>query len=261
MLNAWTGHWAPEDAGEDHAGFYPESDEEHPEVTLERLRAAAHAGYLSLPSHAPPSIVGTYIVDCEEIERDYHNTDDLGLSITSTPLPGIYQATFDFGILEGVMMLSADEYMLSYFSEKKLSASNTGTVDAGSASEVGSDIKVDKEAQEVLPPAVPKRKSYHELPLKEVKIESDSSGSSAPIKLHLCMRSRDRSGEINPIPDLGTATANADFTVLTAKADMVCVGQGVPFRARKISDTPEWPSARWEDYGYAASDYACSARW
>lgn len=257
MLNACTGRWAPENAGEDHVGCYPESDDEHPDVTLERQRAAAHAEYLFLTPRASPSIIGKYIVDCETLEKGYDNTDNLELTIANTPLPGIYQATFDFGILEGVMMLSADEYMLSYFSEKEFPPATSGTSGAAPASEVGFDSADEEEVPKARPAAGPKRKSNHEntsRPRKAAKAANGSSGSSGskPTKLHLCMRSRDNgSGEINPDPYHGTIIANADFTVLMAKANIVCVGD-TSFRARKVSDMPENSWARWEDYGHAA---------
>lgn len=239
MLHYSTGGRLPNYYGENGDESQEGSDGESWAVTLEKERAAKHAEYLSKRS-SNVSLVGTYIVDCKQIEKGWDNTDNLELVITTTSLPGIYQATFDFGILEGVMMLCADEYVLSYFSEKEFPPRNSpSSLPVENGDEEGDDVR----------PTGSKRKSSREdtRPSKAPKISS--SASSTATTLHLCMRSRDTgSGEINWGPDLGTVVPNSDFTVLTGMADMVCVGDNVPFRARKISDEAEKPSTKWEDY-------------
>jgi hypothetical protein len=64
----------------------------------------------------PPSPVGSYIVDCQEIERNWPDlVDDLSLNIHDTDEPGVFQACFDFGILEGVMIIGKDSAMVEQY--------------------------------------------------------------------------------------------------------------------------------------------------
>lgn len=61
--------------------------------------------------------MGSYIVDSAAFE-DYYGTgrtDELSLDIHETDTPGVFQAEFDFGVLEGVMILCADEDTLNEY--------------------------------------------------------------------------------------------------------------------------------------------------
>jgi hypothetical protein len=87
----------------------------------EEERASKHKRYLANAEkhkHGPsaPSPVGQYIIDCEEIESNWPElAEDMTLAIHATPTPGIYQASFDFGVIEGIMMMSYDESILDRF--------------------------------------------------------------------------------------------------------------------------------------------------
>ncbi|KAI0809590.1 hypothetical protein GGR55DRAFT_695956 [Xylaria sp. FL0064] len=62
------------------------------------------------------SPVGTYLVNCEEIEGQWpEQADDLGLTIRKTEESGIYEAIFEFGILEGVMITSTDQMSVDQY--------------------------------------------------------------------------------------------------------------------------------------------------
>jgi hypothetical protein len=45
------------------------------------------------------------------------------------------------------------------------------------------------------------------------------------------------------------------------EANLPCVGKGVPFTARKTSDTPASPGDSWADYSETAYEYARVRRW
>jgi len=74
------------------------------------------------PSGTTP--VGEYTIECKEIEDgwgdDSHSSsaDNLTMSIFETLTCGIYQADFDFGVVEGIMMLGADEGALERYCEE-----------------------------------------------------------------------------------------------------------------------------------------------
>lgn len=60
---------------------------------------------------AMPSPIGQYIVDCEDIVSRWPDPEgmDLTMDIKGTYTPGVYEAVFDFGVIEGVMVLGLDE--------------------------------------------------------------------------------------------------------------------------------------------------------
>jgi hypothetical protein len=56
-----------------------------------------------------PSPIGGYIVDCEDVEKNWPDlADELNLDIHATGEPGNFQAYFDFGVIEGVMLIGTD---------------------------------------------------------------------------------------------------------------------------------------------------------
>ena len=53
---------------------------------------------------------GSYIVDCEEIQRNWSaEAENITLGIGRTYEEVVFLACFDFGVVEGVMLISADE--------------------------------------------------------------------------------------------------------------------------------------------------------
>lgn len=58
------------------------------------------------------TIVGGYAITLEGTWPGVKDEDDLGLDISESSTPGVYEASFDFGLLQGVMVLSADESLL-----------------------------------------------------------------------------------------------------------------------------------------------------
>lgn len=53
---------------------------------------------------------GRYIISCEEIEEQWPDqANDLSLDIYATSRPDVFEASFDFGVLERAMVISADK--------------------------------------------------------------------------------------------------------------------------------------------------------
>lgn len=75
------------------------------------------------------SPVGSYIVDCEEIEEGWPDqANDLNLDIRQTKEPGVFEASFNFGVLEGVMIISAENSAMErYCSQLDREAESTRT--------------------------------------------------------------------------------------------------------------------------------------
>lgn len=70
--------------------------------------------------------VGRYLVDCPCVDEQWDEPDK-ELSIRRTAVPGVYEAAFSLGVLEGAMLLSTDrdklvEHKNSFFKYKKYKA-------------------------------------------------------------------------------------------------------------------------------------------
>lgn len=253
--------WTPVEHDFDFDEFSDSDDED----SVAEERAAKHAKHCA-SRRGPPSIAGTYMIDCPEIENGWDNAGDLEMSINSTALPGFYEASFDFGIYEGVMMLSADRRALSFFSEEDVK-------DLDQAEEItvrkmgqNNGVKSQEEAEDRGNPSTGTKRKASDTgdsrPSKAAKTEAASNTSpSGATMLWLCLRTCETgTGEIHPNPSMGRITFNDTLTAFTGTVSIGCVGSNVPLRGRKISDTPK-DTASWEDYGHAAAEAACNSRW
>lgn len=256
--------WMPvEQDFEDDVFSASDDDDSDVEDSVMKERSAKHAEYCARVKKST-TIAGTYVIDCPEIENGWDDVSDLQLSIASTPLAGFYQATFNFGIYEGVMMLSADRKALSYFSEEKLRDLETADEVAKADQKRSVNGHHERKDNDGISLGTKRKADDAEdhRPSKAAKTESaPESSASAPMTLYLCMRTCETgTGEIDPDPSMGRITFNDALTTFTGTADIGCVGRNVPLRGRKISDNVE-NQARWEDYGHAAAEAACSSRW
>ena len=69
-------------------------------------------------------------------------------------------------------------------------------------------------------------------------------------------------GEIQSTAEKGTIKFKDEkLASFIGNANLPCVGQGVPFTARKISDTPAYSGNSWADYSESAYEYARVRRW
>ncbi|OWP04507.1 hypothetical protein B2J93_1366 [Marssonina coronariae] len=84
-----------------------EKESEHRELHAEYIESLKRKKGPEKPK--PYSRVGSYIT-CQEIEEQWpEQGEDLGLDIRQTKEAGVFEASFDFGILEEVMILGTDE--------------------------------------------------------------------------------------------------------------------------------------------------------
>jgi hypothetical protein len=176
-----------------------------------------------------PSPVGSYIIDCEEIEGQWPDeADDLSLNIHLTEDPNVFKFDFDFGILEGVMIISANaSFLLNYCTE--LEAEREAASD-DDRDEAEYDKKPAKGAKRKA--AAPKGRGR---PPKKVKT---ASAQSMGYMLRLRCREtgesmihgQDQTGNIK--------FKNKDLASFTATASLPCVGENVKFTGRKTSDQP-----------------------
>ncbi|KAI9042127.1 uncharacterized protein KD926_006046 [Aspergillus affinis] len=218
----------------------------------EKERAKLHADYCR-QARKGTSPVGSYIVDCEMIEGGWPDvTEDLGLNIHATGEPGIFKAEFDFGVLEGVMIIGVDKAGLERYcaQEDESSEYEDGWDEESSEDDVGQGER--SKAGSKRKTTAPKRGAG-----------SKKSKNTPARKYFLKMRGRETGeGEIMDISDKGTVTfKDGKFTSFVGEADMSIVGQGVTFTARKVSDTPGSDGREWADYSDRQYERERVGRW
>ena len=195
------------------------------------------------------------MVDCEKIEGNWPDlAQDMTLTIRTTAVPGIYQATFDLGVIEGIMMLGPDETTLDEFcaqQDHEDGDEDDDTQDEGADEETAVGSKRTAAGQPIAA-AKPTRGP----PRKKAK----PVAATRPRKYFVRLKSRDPgTGEIHPMAEKGTVKFNGpNLSSFTAEVDMD-IGRGVTFTARKISSVATVPSEKcdpWASYSEAAYERA-----
>jgi hypothetical protein len=231
-------------------------------------RASKHELYLSNARKrpSPTSPVGQYMVDCEEIEGNWPDqAQDMTLAIHATPTPGIYQATFDFGVIEGIMMLGSDESILDEFCAQQDHEDDSDNGDYSDDEDDDEDAGSQDESADEETAVGSKRKgaastakSTSGRPRKKAK----AAGAGKPRKYFVRLKSRETgTGEIHPTAEKGTIKFNGpNLSSFTGEVNMA-IGRGVIFTARKISAVPSEVFDSWASYSEAAYERARVSRW
>lgn len=214
---------------------YDEEDE--PDTVRERMRAYMHAEYLARPKDSP-SIVGTYLIDCKALYDPW--PDQPILSIRTTSLPGVYQASYNFGRTMGPIMLSTDRKLLAYFTGED--GEEHGEEDEEEDGEEDREEDGGEDGED-------------DGDREEAKEEVHEESEAEPLVYHTVMRSWCvNSGDMNYEPERGTIRFSPNFATFAGISDMSYEGDDVPYTGRKISSKPGL-RLQWEEYCSAA------ARW
>jgi len=173
--------------------------------------------------------------------------DHLTLDIKEGPTSGIYSASFDFGVLEGAMLLSADKELLAPYVED---------TDA-------SDEEDDNDVSESDTRTSNKRKARGKLAGKVAKKAKPAQANLGPTKFFLVWRGRETGeGEIQSGEHSGTIEfTNRNYVRFSGDMDMVFVGGSDGFEGTKVSDVPGTFSQRWGDFFQSAYEYERVNRW
>jgi hypothetical protein len=223
-------------------------------------RAEMHTDYLNtLKRKKGPrrySPVGSYIIVCKEIEEQWPDqADDLSLDIHETNEPGVFAASFDFGILEGAMIISAEKDALDqHCSQLDREPEFKGYGDeendwSKEEDEGGKDEDEDDVGNDRKLTVGSKRKA--ETPRGRGRLPKKSkAGAAQPSTYLLKLKCRETGeGEVYSTKEKGTIKFKDEkLASFIGKADLPCVGQGIPFTARKISDAPAGHESSWADY-------------
>lgn len=217
-------------------------------ATLDSLNKPATKGKTSnAQGQRNASIAGSYSIKCDDIEQGWANMDDLTLDIKEGPTAGIYSASFDFGVLEGAMLLSADKELLAPCVE------DTDSSDEGDDDDVSeSDTRTSN-----------KRKARGKLAGKVAKKAKPAQANLAPTKFFLVWRGRETGeGEIQSGEHSGTIEfTNRNYVRFSGDMDMVFVGGSDGFEGTKVSDVPETFSQCWGDFSESAYEYERVSQW
>jgi hypothetical protein len=171
------------------------------------------------------------------------------LDIHETETPGIFGGDFDFGVLEGVLILSNDkdalvEYCAHLDSEDESESDefDTDEFETGESTS-DEDLPAPTAKRQMPKPSGPPRKKAR-------------TGSVAPTKtFYFRWRGRETGeGEIMSTErELGTLVfGDTKLAAFNGKVDMAFVGCGVPFRGRKVSDSPCRSNSSWSDFSTTA---------
>lgn len=231
----------------------------------ESARDRLHKDYLNSRSQQAEDAtpVGTYIVDCEAIEVNWPGmADDLSLDIHLTNTPGVFKADFDFGVVEGVMIICSEKTALDEYcaqAERDDESDWNDSMDEG-----GPDEETDDEDSVTV---------WENLKSGD-KRKSPASQSMATPKKHNAGRDRPRKyllkhkyretgeGVINYLPGNGTITfEDQNLASFEGVADFSDVGSGVSFFGRKISDLPCPSGHEWTEYSERQHEIERVGRW
>lgn len=231
----------------------------------ENEREEMHMDYLNNRSQQTKDVnpVGSYIVDCEAIESEWPDmTDDLSLDIHRTDTPGVFKADFDFGILEGVMIISSEKSVLDEYCAQADCDDGPDWSDSmdGEGSEEENNDEDGVPAKENSRLGA-KRKPPASKP--KTKAKRYKAGRDQPRKYLLKLKcSETGEGMIHSQASNGTINfKDKNFASFKGLADFPCVGKGVSFFARKISDLPSSSGNEWTDYSEGQYEMARVNRW
>ncbi len=216
-------------------------------------RRSMHSDYLREAQRARGkdawSPVGRYIIDCAMIESEWpKDAEDMTLDLQETDQAGIFEAQFDFGIIEGIMMLSTSKSDLDQYCAE---------LDRQDDSSDEEEYDDDEEDQ---PATGSKRKPTRGRgrPPKKAK-----GSSTKPLKFFLQWKGMETGeGMIIHAAKEGTIKFdNSKFASFTGEMDIDSVGRDVEFTAQKVSGTPIMDYSTWASYSEGAYEEARVSRW
>ncbi|KUI73377.1 Origin recognition complex subunit 4 [Cytospora mali] len=205
------------------------------------------------------SIVGGYIITCEAISKGWPDEgDDLGLDISESATPGVYEGSFRFGILEGAMVFSSDEALLKSY-VKMLEANEleaNGLDESSDEDDEGEDEDEDE-------PTITGGKRKATSTARGGTAKKARKDPSPGLKFHILWRGRETGeGQIHPEPEQGTIKfSNKSYTKFTGEIDLPYVGDGVKFTGEKVTEQANTGSTSWDEFSEVAYERARIGRW
>lgn len=227
-------------------------------------RVKSHTDYLDTleEDHTHQrSPLGRYLIYCDDIEENWPAyTDSLTLDIHRTRSPEVFRANFDFGIREGVMLMSVRAAAPADYELGADHEADSKDWDENRDDNVDGEDEVDYDEGQT---TGAKRKAdatrSRGRPPKKVK----PAPAERPFYM---MKSRCRelpAGAIYHEPELGCITFDDEsLASFTARATLPGVGGWLEFTGLKVSDLPTSTRLQWKDYSFEwAYEGAMYGRW
>lgn len=196
-------------------------------------------------------IVGSYIVMCETIQNGWDTIDALTLDICKPDEPDTTLAAFDFGPLEGTMLLAMSEDAV-HKRRQILDATPEDSEGEGEYDVYGEPLAAEH------PPTPPKPR---------LAINRRLGEAPRPGRVYLNWAGRETGeGEIEVSYDDSPHDGYLDFNEsrLTAQGvlrNISFIGKEVELSLFKVADTPSKEPEEWSYLGERRHDYEASARW
>ena len=200
---------------------------------------------------------GSYTVRCDEASRQWDDCDTLTLDIANGPEPGILIAAYDFGFIEGTMLLALDESDLNAYVD------NNSNKDRYSTSE---DEPLDSSSDQTAP-ASKKRKAAPEGGPAELRSRGPrkkaKTNRASPNRLFFQLRGRETGeGQIFFDPHKGYLDfADNRFATFKGVGHLPYIGENVPFEGFKLSTDAASKAAPWRNFSEAIWNKERVSRW
>ncbi|RYP48153.1 hypothetical protein DL769_011236 [Monosporascus sp. CRB-8-3] len=231
----------------------------------DRKRKSMHSDYMRDAQRAKGkkgwSPVGRYIVDCKEIGGQWpEESKNMTLSIYETGNSDIFAANFDFGVIEGIMVLSSRKAVLDQYCAQldREDHYDNGNDDEDDDDDDGSTQSDNEEAGQHAVGSKRKATRGRGRPPKKTK-----SSPTQSLEMFLQWKGRETGeGMILSEAEKGSIKFdNSKFASFTGEMNMILVGRNVPFMARKVSGTAQRDYRSWASYSQAAYERAQVSRW
>lgn len=244
-----------------------EEEEEDRKRERERERDKVHKDYLETLAQKKSknndaieySPVGSYIVQSEYLAETWKECEDnLRLDIHKTYTPGVFQANFEFGVYEGIMMICVQKDVLE---EHCLEADRQTEFSEDSEGDDDEEEDEDSESEGRTLASGSKRKLSGAQGKNKAKKHQPENTQS--LKYRLKIRCRETGeGEIQAETEDGTLEfADEKLASFEGDAGLPCWGHRFSFSALKISDVPAPSDKNWGYYSERRHNYEEGRRW
>ncbi len=183
--------------------------------------------------------------------------DDLSLDIRQNKEPGVFEASFEFGILEGILIISAEKNTLERYYSQLDREAEFDSDETKDEDEDESEVENNKK-----PTTGSKRKP--QASYGRGRPSKKPEAGTAKLRTYLLkLKCRETGeGEIYSTAKSGTLKfKDGKLASLIGKADLPIVGRGISFTARKTSDTPASSGDSWADFSENAYEHNRGRRW
>lgn len=155
-----------------------------------------------------------------------------------------FQACFDFGVIEGAMLIGTDTAALEQYGARA-DREDGGYVD----DEDDYDSEEEEEEEEGGKPQTGSKRKAPPPKRGRGRPKKAQTGTRTPQTYQLKARCREHEGPIDSEAGAGTIKfKDKNLAAFVGTADLSSIGSGVSFTARKFTDDPRPHQSEWADY-------------